>query len=354
MPYKNIADFRSDTVTRPTKAMYDALCRAELGDDAFSDDPAVIGLEEKCAELAGKEKALFFPSGTMANQTAVRVLCDPGKEVIVEEDSHIINYEKGSLAYAMVQVRTLRGIQGAIPPEELARKIKKGNSHRPATGLVCLENPHNLSGGTIVDQQCIIELCDIAHRHKVPVYLDGARLFNAQVATGIPVKELAAPADALMFCLSKSLGAPAGSVLCGDLSFIQQARTVRQYLGGTLHQAGILAACGLEALQPANISRLAEDHHRTKILARELSGLPFLSLPHPEVNIHIFYLAVDEKAPFDARQLVAAAKVENILLLAPGIRMIRIMCHKDIDDRDTEHLVSFLKNHIAQYESIRK
>ncbi len=341
MSYKNVADFRSDTVTRPTQAMYEAMCHAELGDDGLSDDPTVKALEERCAELAGKERALFFPSGTMANQTAVRVFCSSGQEVILAEDSHMFNYEKGALAYAMVQTRTVKGSRGAIGVEDLKERIRKGNTYQPATGLLCLENPHNLSGGTVIDQNHIVELCDIAHKDRIPVYMDGTRLFNAQIANGIGVKELAAPVDALMFCLSKGLGTPAGSVLCGDRSFIERARAVRQYLGGTMRQSGILAACGLVALQPENIDRLAQDHRRTKVLAQGLSKLPHLSLSNPDIAINMFYLSVSENAPFDAYQLIADAKTENILLMARDAHTLRIMCHRDIDDQDVEHLISF-------------
>ncbi|QMU65928.1 MAG: aminotransferase class I/II-fold pyridoxal phosphate-dependent enzyme [Flavobacteriaceae bacterium] len=354
MPYDIIADFRSDTVTRPTKAMYDAICNAKLGDDGFSDDPTVIALEEKCAGLSGKAKALFFPSGIMANQTAIRVFCDPGQEIILEEDSHMFNYEKGALAYAMIQTRTVKGVHGVIKISDVKKRIKKASKYQPGTALLCIENPHNMSGGTIIDQQHVMDLCDIAHQNEVPVYMDGARLFNAQIASGIPFKELAAPVDALMFCLSKSLGAPAGSVLCGDRLFIEKARGVRQYLGGTMRQSGILAACGLEALRLENINRLAEDHERTQLLAQSLSALPYFSLPNPRITINMFYLSIDEHAPFDSHQLVKDAKSENILLLAPNARTLRIMCHKDINDQDVKHLVSFLQNYTIKYETTGK
>jgi len=336
MAHKQITDFRSDTVTRPSQRMYAAILNAELGDDGFGDDPTVNRLEEKCARLTGKEAALLFPSGTMANQAAVRVHCPVGQEVIVEEGSHILNHEMGMLAYVMVQVRPIKGCRGAIEPGALQARIQGGDSLRTATGLVCLENPHNLAGGAIIAQERVIELSRIAHRHGVPVHLDGARLFNVQVATGKSVHELSAPVDSVMFCLSKGLGAPIGSVLCGSESFIQKARAVRKFMGGVMRQAGIIAACGLEALSPDNIHGLADDHRRAGDLARRLAALPYLDLPDPRVDTNMFYLAVE--APLNAHDLVVQAREKGVLLVNHG-NTIRLVCHKDIDDQDIERLV---------------
>jgi threonine aldolase len=340
MAYKQIADFRSDTVTRPNQSMYSAMLNAELGDDCFGDDPTVLQLEKKCAQLTGKEAALLFPSGTMANQTAVRTHCLAGQEVIVEEDSHILNYEMGGLAYAMVQVRPIKGYEGAIEPCALQAKLYEGDSHRPATGLVCLENPHNLAGGVIIVQERVVELSDIAHQHGVPVHLDGARIFNIQVATGKAVSELSAPVDSVMFCLSKGLGAPIGSVLCGSSPFIQKARGVRQFMGGAMRQAGIVAACGLEAVSLSNINSLDEDHRRTKELARCLATLPHIKLLNPSVDTNMLYLGIEKNAPFNAHDLVVRAKEANVLLVNLDASTIRVVCHKDVDDEDVARLVS--------------
>nr|VFJ62143.1 MAG: L-threonine aldolase [Candidatus Kentron sp. FW] len=336
-----IADFRSDTVTRPSRRMYEAMLTAELGDDWFGEDPTVARLEAESARLTGKEAALLCPSGTMANQIAVRVHCPVGQEVIVEEDSHIFNHEMGALAYSMVQVRPIRGQRGAMNPEELAARVHQADMLRPGTGLVCLENPHNLAGGAIIPQEDIIAASRVAHDHGVPVHLDGARLFNAQVATGIPASELSAPADSVMFCLSKGLGAPIGSMLCGSEAFIGKARTVRKFMGGTMRQAGIIAACGLEALEPGNINALANDHRRAGELARSLAGLPYMALVDPKVETNMFYLAIGKDAPFHTRDLVARAGKVDIRLGNSGGNHIRIVCHRDIDDDAIERVFSF-------------
>nr|VFJ42284.1 MAG: L-threonine aldolase [Candidatus Kentron sp. FW] len=335
-----IADFRSDTVTLPTRRMYQAMLTAALGDDGFGEDPTVNRLEAESAQLTGKEAALLCPSGTMANQIAVRVHCPMGREVIVEEDSHIFNHEMGMLAWCMVQVRPIRGHRGAMSPEELAAKVHRPDMLRPGTGLVCLENPHNLAGGAIVSQEDIIAAGRVAHDHDVPVHLDGARLFNVQVATGIPVRELADSMDSVMFCLSKTLGAPIGSMLCGSKAFIEKARAVRRFLGGIMRQAGIIAACGLEALDSGNIDRLADDHRRAGELARRLAALPHLSLVDPTVETNMFYLAIGKDAPFDARDAVTRAREANVRLIGTGENRIRVVCHRDIDDGDVERLVS--------------
>nr|VFK11821.1 MAG: L-threonine aldolase [Candidatus Kentron sp. LPFa] len=339
--HKRIADFRTDTVTLPSRRMYEAMLAAELGDDWFGEDPTVNRLETESARRTGKEAALLFPSGAMANQAAARVHCPVGREVIVEEDSHIFNHESGALAYAMVQVRSIRGCRGAIATEALASKIHGPDPLRPGTGLVCLENPHNLAGGAIVPRENVVAISRMAHEHGVPVHLDGARLFNAQVATGIPVRELSAPADSVMFCLSKGLGAPIGSMLCGSEAFIREARVARKFLGGAMRQAGIIAACGLEALAPDNIDALAEDHRRARELARRLAALPHLSLVDPRVETNLFFLRIEKGAPFGAPDLVTRAREANIRMNSHGGNIIRLVCHKDIDDADVERLISF-------------
>ena len=336
-----IADFRSDTVTLPTPRMYDAMLAAELGDDWFGEDPTVIRLEQESARLMGKAAALLCPSGTMANQIAVRVHCPMGREVIVEEDSHIFNHEMGMLAWCAVQPRPIRGPRGAMDPSALAVRLHRRDHLRPGTGLVCLENPHNMAGGAIVPQEDIIAASRLAHEHGVPVHLDGARLFNVQVATGRPVCELAAPVDSVMFCLSKGLGAPIGSLLCGSEAFIDKARIARKFLGGAMRQAGIIAACGLEAVRPGNVEALAEDHRRARELARHLTALPHMALTDPKIETNMFYLAIGDDAPFDARSLVERARNAGIRLISPGGNRIRIVCHKDIGEEDVERLISF-------------
>jgi len=338
MAYQGISDFRSDTVTRPTPAMFKAIAEAPLGDDSFGDDPTVIALQELSAEMMGKEEALYCPSGTMCNQIAGRVHCPPGKEVICDEDSHTLNFESAGLAYAGLQMHTIKGDRGIMAPSEVTKRLRKGDRHIPASGLLWLENTHNLGGGRVIPQENIIELSKIAQQNDIPVHLDGARIFNAQVASKIPAKEIAQPVDSVMFCLSKGLCCPVGSVLCGSREFIEQARNIRQLLGGTMRQAGIIAVCGLVALRE-NIDRLAEDHRRAKRLAEGLAEIRGLELNPAEVDTNMVYLQLNESAKLTAPQLAERAQRENVWFLNLGEDTIRMVCHNDIDDGDVKRAV---------------
>ena len=270
---QEIIDLRSDTVTRPTPGMRKAMSEAEVGDDVYQEDPTVKKLESLTAEILGKEAALFFPSGTMANQAAVLTHTTPGDEVILGANSHIYFYEVGGLArLSGVQARTLPERRGCPEPEDIAAAVRDENIHFPRTSLLCLENTHNRAGGLAVSKDRIDECCQAARANNVPVHLDGARIFNAALELEINPDELVAECDSIMCCLSKGLGAPVGSMLAGSAEFIEQARKSRKLLGGGLRQVGVLAAAGLVALEERE--RLIEDHKLAEELAAIIASCP--------------------------------------------------------------------------------
>jgi len=346
MAQRGISDFRSDTVTWPTEAMYEAMREAPLGNDGFHDDPTVIELEEISAKLLGKESAVFCPSGTMANQIAGRVWAQPGQEVILEEGAHVLNFESGGLAYAGLQLRPVAGERGMMAPEQVGERIRRAGSHNPGTGLVWLENTHNLASGRVMPQENSVAIADIAHRAGLPVHLDGARIFNGQVASGITAGKLSEPADSVMFCLSKGLCCPVGSVLCGSAEFIERARDVRQRMGGTMRQAGILAACGLVALRE-NIDRLAQDHARAKVLALGLARIPGLELRVDEVETNMVYFRLNEQVGLSAPELEERAREQGVWTVNLGERVIRMVTHKDVDESDVARALEVIGGLLA-------
>lgn len=278
-------DLRSDTVTRPSDRMRQAVADAEVGDDVYGEDPTVNELEARAAEVVGTEAALFVPSGTMGNQVAARTHTDPGQEVLVELESHIYRWELGGLAqHAGLQTRTIDGSpRGAVEPAAVRAGYVSADAHRPGTGLLCLENTHNARGGTALEPAVIAAAAEAAHDLAVPVHLDGARLFDAAVALDVPASRFVDPVDSVMFCLSKGLGAPVGSILAGPVDFIQQARRIRKLQGGGMRQAGIIAAPGMIALE--NRSHLGRVHDNARIFADGLGDLPGLDVRPPETNI---------------------------------------------------------------------
>lgn len=280
-------DLRSDTITKPTEAMRRAMAQAAVGDDVYGEDPSVNELQELSAQLLHKEAALFVPSGTMGNQVAVLTHTCPGTEIILEQDSHIYYYEVAAASvFAGVQPRPLPGVRGALKAELVEWAIREDDIHLPPTSLICLENTHNRAGGTVVPLEDMQAVYQVAQKHSVPVHLDGARLFNAAAASGRPAEDYAACADSVMFCLSKGLGAPVGSVLTGPAAFIDKARRWRKRLGGGMRQAGILAAAGVVALKTM-VERLAEDHENAKLLAYGLSGIKGLEFDPGAVETNI-------------------------------------------------------------------
>jgi threonine aldolase len=284
-------DLRSDTVTVPTEAMKKAMFEAEVGDDVYGDDPTVNELEAFAAKLIGKEAALFVPSGTFGNQLALLTHCKRGDEVIVGDDSHIVVHEVGAAAViAGVQLRTLKSNKGELDPNEVESKIRGIDIHFPDTGLICLENAH--SNGRVISLENMHSIYSMAKRHNLPVHLDGARLFNAATYLKVDVKEVTQYCDSVMFCLSKGLCAPVGSILAGSKEFIIKARRGRKLMGGGLRQAGFLAAAGLVALKEM-VSRLAEDHENALYMATELSKIPGIKVNIEDVHIDMVYFNVN-------------------------------------------------------------
>ena len=324
-------DLRSDTVTRPTPAMRAAIAAAPVGDDVFDDDPTIHALQERVAALAGKEAALFVPSGTMGNQLAVRLQVDHGDEVLLERDCHIFNYEPGgAAALSGAQIQPLVGARGALTPEAVVAAIRTPDVHHAPTRLLCLENTHNRAGGAIVPLEALTATAEAARGRGLRVHLDGARLWNASVATGIPIARWAAPFDTVMMCFSKGLGAPVGSILVGEAAVIARARRYRKMLGGGMRQAGMLAAACLHALDH-HVDRLADDHRRARRLAELAAKAPGLACDPARVDTNIVLLEVLEPA-WDAPRVVAALAARGIRMVPFGPRTVRAVTHLDIDD----------------------
>jgi len=322
-------DLRSDTVTRPTPEMRRAIAGAVVGDDVFGDDPTVLELERRCAELAGKEAALFVPSGTMGNQLAVHALTSPGDEVLLETESHIFLYEQGGIAAnSGCLAHIVRGERGVLPVEALAGAMRDADAddHVARVKLVCAENTHNRAGGAIVPIASLRALASAARERNVRIHLDGARLWNASVASGVPVADWAACADTVMMCFSKGLGAPVGSILVGDAVAIRKARRTRKRWGGGMRQVGILAAACLHALDH-HVARLADDHARAKRLAAGMR-VAGVAVAEPDTNIVIATLG----APHDPAAVLAALAAKGVRMVGFGAGRIRAICHLDVDD----------------------
>jgi threonine aldolase len=345
-----IADFRSDTVTRPTEAMRRAMAEAPVGDDVFGDDPTVIELERESARLFGKEAALFVPSGTMANLIAFLVWCRPGEEAIVEERSHSISSEQGGAArFGGVQLRPLPSDRGALDPALVARSIKGGKDaspverlHNAKTTLVSIENTHNFWGGRVVPLANVREVARVAYERGVRVHMDGARIFNAVVASGVPPHDWATHCDSLTFCVSKGLSAPVGSVLVGAQSFVDEARRARKALGGGMRQAGVLAACGLVALRDM-VARLAEDHANAKALAEGLARVPGVEIDPGavETNIVIFKLRGGVEAQ---GALAQKLRIRGVWCSPLGALGIRFVTHREVGRGDVDRALEAVRD----------
>ena len=334
-------DLRSDTVTKPSDAMRDAARDADVGDDVYRDDPTVNDLERRAADLVGCEAALFVPTGTMGNQIAAQVHADPGHEVVADAESHIVRWELGGLAWnAGLQTHTLDAEGGIFSPDEIHAVCHEADLHRPGTGLVCLENTHNARGGLAVPVDRIRAVAEAAHEHDVPVHLDGARLFNACVALDTDPAEMVAPVDSVLFCLSKGLGAPVGSILAGGEAFVDEARRIRKLHGGGMRQVGIVAAPGLLALE--NRARLAEDHENAAHLAAGLDALDGLSVPTPETNIVVVDVSA---APFDAPAFVDACADRGVGCGAIDDAHVRFCTHLDVDREDIDAALDRIESH---------
>jgi threonine aldolase len=343
-------DLRSDTVTRPTPAMRRAIAEAVVGDDVFGDDPTVIALEQRVAALAGKEAALYVPSGTMGNQLAVHVLTRPADEVLLEAESHIYFYEQGGIATnSGCLAHPVKGERGVLPLESIVAALRGEDDHIARVTLVCMENTHNRAGGAIVPLERMRALAALARERGLAVHLDGARLWNASVATGIPIAEWAACADTVQMCFSKGLGAPIGSILVGSAAHIRAARRARKRWGGGMRQVGILAAACLHALDH-HVARLADDHARAKRLADGLGGLPGVQIVAPDTNI--VFLDLAPPAP-EARAVVDAMAERGVRVSAYGPRRVRAIAHLDVDDAGIERAVEAFREVLAAPAAVR-
>jgi threonine aldolase len=334
-------DLRSDTVTTPTPEMRKAMAEAEVGDDVYGEDPTVRRLEEKSAGLLGKEDGVYVPSGTMGNLVAVMTHTVRGNEIILEAESHIYYYEVGGFAVAaQVLPRIIAGDRGFFTVGDLATSLRGPNLHFPVPVLVCLENTHNRAGGSVWPQERFDAVAQAAHRAGLLVHLDGARVFNAAVHLGRPAAEVARHADSVMFCLSKGLAAPVGSVLVGTKDFIARARKNRKILGGGLRQAGVIAAAGLVALETM-IDRLAEDHANARILAEGLAGIEGLAVDLGGVQTNMVMCRVDGlgvAAPDFAKLLTD----KGVLTNAVDPRRVRLVTHKDVSSADVKRALSLI------------
>jgi len=336
---KDISDFRSDTVTKPTPKMRQAMASAVVGDDVLGDDPTVQALEAKAAEMLGLEAALFVPSGTMGNEIAVNVWTNPGDEIILESRSHIYLYEAGGPArISGVQVCPIETTDGAMPIEAVRASIRDSSDpHCPTTSLICIENTHNMHGGRVLPIDYLRSLRELSLKQQIPIHLDGARLFNAVHASGISAREYAALADSVMFCLSKGLGAPIGSMLVGSAEFIERARRVRKVLGGGMRQVGVIAAPGIIALEEM-VDRLHIDNENAKRLAQGIAGLPGVVLNPNTVDTNIVLVKLVAPAP-SAEELFRQLADRGVLSIPLGPDLIRFVTHKDVDETDVERLV---------------
>lgn len=338
-----IVDLRSDTVTVPTEEMREAMYRAEVGDDVYGEDPTVNRLEELAAEKVGKEAAVFLPSGTMANQVALLSHTNRGQEIILESSSHIFMYEVGGLAFLSgLQAKIIEGKNGIMNPADIRKAIRGDNIHFPETGLIALENTHNLAGGVVVPLKIMCEIYEIATIYKIPVHLDGARIFNAAVYLNCDVRELTAYCDSVMFCLSKGLGAPAGSMLAGNKKFIDKARKYRKMLGGGMRQVGILAAAGEIALKKM-VERLNEDHENARLLAEGLGNIRGFRVDEKTVQTNIVMINIEDTG-LVADEMLSRMKERGVLANKRTNDIIRLVTHKDVTRPDIEYAVQALKS----------
>jgi threonine aldolase len=341
-----IVDLRSDTVTKPSAAMRKAMYEAEVGDDVYREDPTVNRLQERAAEIFGREAALYVASGTMGNQTAIKVLTHHGQEVICETRSHIYNFEMGmASAFSGITPRVVFAEDGILTWDLIAPHVRIRNDHRSRTALIELENTANLAGGSAYPLANIDDIVDHAHAASLPVHLDGARIFNASTALGKSVVDLTRKFDSVMFCLSKGLGAPVGSMLVGSKEFIEEARIVRKMLGGGMRQAGVLAAAGLIALEEGP-KRLHIDHANAQYLARELAQIPGIKIDATKVVSNILFFDVTGTgltAPAISKLLAA----QGILANASNPQLIRMVTHLDVDRAGCERALKILREAIA-------
>ncbi len=342
----NVVDLRSDTVTRPTPEMREAMARAPVGDDVYGEDPTVNRLQEMAAERLGMEAALFVPSGTMGNLASLLAHCGRGDEAIVGDRSHTFLYEQGGMAAlgGIVPHTVPNQPDGTMRLQDIEAAIREDNPHYPRSRLICLENTHNACNGSPLTPEYVASVAELAHARGLQVHVDGARIFNAAVALGVDVKALVRDVDSVTFCLSKGLCAPVGSLICGRVEFIARAHRARKVLGGGMRQAGIIAAAGIVALETM-IERLAEDHAHARALAEGLASFPYFQVG--PVHTNIFYMSLSEACPFDGAQLAEALRVRGVLLPNRGPRSFRVVTHYWIRDEDVAYVLDAVREAIA-------
>ncbi len=346
-------DFRSDTVTRPTPPMRAAMAEAEVGDDVFGEDPSVNRLQRRIAEMLGKEAALYVPSGTMSNLIGVRLHCRPGDEMICDAGCHIMHYEQAGYAQLNgVAARTVDGEYGVMRPEQLHGLIRPDNAHLVRTRLVCLENTHNRGGGRIQPYEIVEAICGWAHENGLRTHLDGARLFNAVVATGIEATRWTQHFDTVSVCFSKGLGAPVGSAITGTRELIGEALRHRKVLGGGMRQAGVLAAAARYALDH-HVQRLADDHANAQRLAEGIRQIDHLQLHGDTIDTNLLFFNVDP-AWGTAAELTAGLKQHGLLMLDLGPTMVRAVTHLDVTAADVDRAIEILANVVSSRQRAKE
>ena len=346
----NVIDLRSDTVTKPTDEMRRAMYEAEVGDDVYGEDPSINQLQERAAELLGKEAGLLMASGTMSNLVAALTYCQRGDEIVMGDQAHMFwNESAGASALAGAQVRLVpNDDQGRIDPADLAAAIRpRGNVHMPPTTLVCLENTHNRCSGGVLTPEDTARVAEVAHAAGAKVHLDGARIFNAAVSLEVPASELVKDVDDVSFCLSKALSCPVGSVLCGSKEFIEDALKWRKMVGGGMRQAGVLAAAGLVALD-SMVERLADDHANARRLAQGLANVDGLGLDADSIQSNIVIFDVDQ-AIGSAADLAAALDREGVLVSSPGPNSIRMVTHRHISSADVDDALGRVSRAVGSF-----
>ena len=337
-PADGIIDLRSDTVTQPTKKMREAMANAPVGDDVYQEDPTVKHLEEMAAAKVGKESALFVVSGTQGNTIAYLTHTQPGDEVILGLNSHIYGYEVGGLArLGGLMARTVDDSNGTIRPEQIIAALRGTDLHFAPASLVCIENTHNMSGGRVMEPSEIQALAETVHQRGLKLHMDGARVFNAAAALGVPVTELTGPVDSVMFCLSKGLSAPVGSIIAGGKEFIERARKFRKLLGGGMRQVGVLAAAGIVALEEM-VDRLAEDHQRAQRLAEGLSQVSGIKVADTNYRTNILLVDV-EGTGLSAPEFSSRLKALGLWINPKSGTTLRIVVHRHIEDSDVDRVI---------------
>lgn len=340
----NKIDLRSDTVTWPTEAMRAAMASASVGDDVYGDDPTVNELEQLAAEMTGKEASLFVPTGTFGNQLALFTWCPRGSEVILGEQCHIIQHEAGAASViAGVQTRPIFAPEGILALDEITSRIRGNDIHYPPTSLICLENAH--SSGRVVSLSSMREISELAHNYGLPIHLDGARLFNAATSLGVKAVDIAENVDSVMFCLSKGLCAPVGSMLAGPRAFIERARRKRKIMGGGMRQAGVLAAAGIIAVKEMT-KRLGEDHENARYLAGKLAAIPGLRVHSTALDINMVFFELPKG--IEGSAFVAFMKTHDVVVSPPELGVCRFVTHYWIDRTAVDKVVSLMAEYIAR------